>query len=207
MVIKYLKNELIFSLLAILFLGLTRHYILASLCVIYTLSMLYLDYKEFKEANKFNRAVKYFQYERDYILVDTSDDTIAIYSDGAYTLAKFNNNKLESLERIYSYEPADKLKSLLVSPKEESFKAYRHGLLAFDNYEAYFTIHYITDRKLRKKLELISDAMLAGVDGVELLDCCICKDYSTDITNFQSYALFFYLFVFLFLMISVLSRL
>lgn len=207
MILKYLKNELIFSLLAILFLSLTQHYILASLCVIYTLSMLYLDYKEFKEESQFDYVARQFTYGIDYIVLDTYADTITICRKDSCVVGRFNANKLDSLERTKSCEAVEKLKSLLVNPNKESFKAYGNNYLAFDKYEIYFTNYYITDGKLLKKLKLMRDNMLASANGVELLDCCICKDYSTDITNFQSYALFFYLFIFLFLMISVLSRL
>lgn len=195
MVIKYLRNELIFSLLAILFLSLTRHYILASLCVIYTLSMLYLDYKEFKEESQFDNVARQFNYGTNYIVVDTSADTITICRKDSCIVGRFNANKLDSLERTKSCGAVEKLRSLLVSPNKESFKAYGHNYLAFDNYEVYFTNYYITDSKLLKKLKLMRDKMLASANGVELLGCTVCTVYYTCITNLQGSIFFFYLLI------------
>lgn len=195
MVIKYLKNELLFSLLAILFLGLTRHYILASLCVIYTLSMLYLDYKEFKKESQFDNVARQFNYGTNYIVVDTSADTITICRKDSCIVGRFNANKLDSLERTKSCEAVEKLKSLLVNPNKESFKAYGNNYLAFDKYEVYFTNYYITDGKLLKKLKLMRDKMLASANGVELLGCTVCTVYYTCITNLQDSMFFFYLLI------------
>lgn len=195
MVLKYLRNELLFSLLAILFLSLTRHYILASLCVIYTLSMLYLDYKEFKEESQFDYVARQFTYGIDYIVLDTYADTITICRKDSCVVGRFNANKLDSLERTKSCEAVEKLKSLLVNPNKESFKAYGNNYLAFDKYEIYFTNYYITDGKLLKKLKLMRDNMLASANGVELLGYTVYTVYNTWSTNLQSSIFFFYLLI------------
>lgn len=194
-VLKYLRTELLFSLIAFLFLMLTNHYVLASLSVIYTLYMLYLDNREFKEESQFDNVVRQFSYRTNHIVVDTSADIITICGRDSCIAGRFNAGKLDSLEHINSCGALEKLKSLLISPKKESFKAYGHNYLAFDKYDVYFTNYYITDGKLLKKLKLMRDAVLANANGVELLGCNVYTVYNTYLTNLKGSIFFFYLLV------------